>query len=146
MGYTTEFEGVLKFKHEISVPQVAKLNEFFGEDPNDHPEWKRREGDKYSYLQYELTKDMTGIKWDGNEKFYYAVEAINLIIDNMKAEFPEFELQGELLAQGEELGDVWKLEIVDGQATRKDIVMAGEIYECPHCDEQFRLSDAKLIK
>jgi hypothetical protein len=25
MGYTTEFNGVLRFKHELSVPQLAKL-------------------------------------------------------------------------------------------------------------------------
>lgn len=146
MGYSTDFEGVLKFKHSITVPEIAKLNEFFGENPDDHPEWKKRDGDKYSYLQYDLTKDMTGLQWDGNEKFYYAVEALNLIIDNMKAEFPEFELEGHLDAQGEEMSDRWVLQIVDGQAVRKDVVIEGEIYECPHCGEQVITSEAKLIK
>lgn len=146
MGYSTDFIGILEFKHNITVPEIVKLKTFFGENPDDHPEWKKREGDRYGYLQYELTDNMKGLEWDGNEKFYYAVEALNLIIDNMKAEFPDFELEGELQAQGEDMDDRWVLAIVDGQAVRRDVVISGEIYECPHCDEKFRLSDAKLIK
>lgn len=146
MGYTTEFEGALKFTRQLTVPELAMLQTFMGEDPDDHPEWIKNPGDKYSYIQYEITKDFTGIKWDGGEKFYYAVEALNLIIVNMQREFPDFGLTGELHAQGEEVRDRWILAIEDGKAVKKELKIEGAIYECPHCGEEVITSEAKQIQ
>lgn len=146
MGYSTEFEGILRFTHQLSVPQLAKLQSFFGENPDDHTDWLKTPGDKYSYVQYELTKDFTGLKWDGGEKFYYAVEALNLILLNMRAEWPDFGLEGQLEAQGEEMRDRWLLVIENGLAVRKEIKIEGSIYECPHCHEQVITSEAKQVQ
>jgi hypothetical protein len=146
MGYTTQFDGTLRFTHELSVPQLAKLQTFFGEDPSDHPEWLKEPGDQYSYLQYELTKDFTGLEWDGGEKFYNAVEALNLILLNMRAEWPGFGLEGELHAQGEDMRDRWVLAIENGRAVRRDVKIEGSIYECPGCGEHVITSEAKKIQ
>lgn len=39
----------------------------------------------------------------------------------MQKKFPNFKLTGGAIAQGEEIGDVWKLLIKDGKAIREDI-------------------------
>lgn len=56
MGYTTEFEGVLKFKHELSVSQLKRLGEMLGEDSRDHPEWGKYNAGHTGYIQWEVTK------------------------------------------------------------------------------------------
>ena len=43
MGYTTKFQGVLKFAKEPTIAELVKLKSFMGEDPDDHPEWIRLE-------------------------------------------------------------------------------------------------------
>ncbi len=48
-------------------------------------------------------------------------EKINLIIREMQKEFPDFGLTGEFFAQGDEVGDVWKLVMVNNVATVQDI-------------------------
>ena len=145
MGYQTDFDGVLKFKNEPSMQEIKKINKLMNFlDPDEHPEFLRNPGDKLSYIQFELTDDIDGIKWDGSEKFYNAVEAVNFILLNMRAEFPDFGFTGELLARGESAKDVWKLAIVDGKAVRVDISV-GDSYECPHCREEFLLSEAKKV-
>jgi hypothetical protein len=139
MGYTTKFEGTLKFAHTPTVEQIAALNEILGGDPDDHKQLREFyvRGESYSYLQYEVTRDMTGIKWDGGEKFYYAEHALNLILRYMRSKWPEFDLTGSLSAQGEEVGDVWQLVVKNGIAKRVDTPPAGEKIKCPHCDEEF---------
>ena len=137
MGYTTEFEGVLKFTSPLTAEQELYLIEMLGIDPNDKPELKQSA--KLSYIQYDLVKDKSGIEWDGNEKFYYAENACNFIIENMKEKFPDFGLEGELLAQGEEFGDIWKLAIVDGIAKRIDLKIDGHV-TCPECSHVFAVT------
>lgn len=39
MGYDTQFDGILKFKNELTLPQLAKIRTFLGEDCREHPEW-----------------------------------------------------------------------------------------------------------
>jgi hypothetical protein len=132
MGYSTDIEGKLFFTHELSVPQIKRLNEYFGEDGRDKPEWDFTKG-KIAYIQWELTKDMDGIEWDGNEKFYEIVNSVNFIIHNMRKEWPEFGLKGELLCQGEDLTDRWHLKIgADGFAYREDSNV--KTLKCPECD------------
>lgn len=136
MGYTTKFTGELKFTSEISSRCLAKVQSFFGEDCRDHKEWKA-EG---SYIDLEFNKDFSGIQWDDEtEKNNGMVSHVNLIINETKKEFPDFGLTGHLIAQGESFDDRWKLEIVDGVAVKKEIVMAVYKIKCPHCEEYFYL-------
>ena len=111
MGYTTQFEGSLKFKNELSLPMLKKLNEIIINQDNSFP----------GYINFEIEKDFSGIIHNNDEKSYEVVEQVNHIIGMMKIDFPEFELAGELLAQGEEIGDIWRLVIENGKAIEKAI-------------------------
>lgn len=136
MGYSTDFKGVLKFKKELTSTQLGKLNSFLGEDCREHPEWNRKD---LSYIDLELTDDFSGIQWDGSEKTYDLVEKVQLVIDQMKKEYPDFELEGEILAQGEDIEDRWFLVVENNVASRRDIAITGTKIKCPHCGEHFIL-------
>jgi hypothetical protein len=149
MGYSTEFRGELKIKN-ATLPMVKKLKTFLGQDIREHKEWinrtvpcewsnnKQRE---LTYIDFELTEEMDGIRWDGAEKFYDAVEKVNFITANMKKDFPDFEFEGELLAQGEEFDDRWKLVMKNGIAYQQQIAIKGKVITCPHCEEKFELEE-----
>lgn len=141
MGYTTEFSGELKFNQELTAKELAYLKQYLGEDPREHKEWEF-DGD-LSYIQFELNDDFTGIRWDGGEKFYYAVEAVNFLSKEMRKLKPTFAFKGQLLAQGEEIDDRWNLKMKDGVAINVPITPNGEKVRCPHCHEEFFTGDAE---
>jgi len=137
MGYSTEFTGELKFKKELSIPELTKIKTFLGEDCRDHAEWG---AEGLTYIDLELTKDFSGLKWDGSEKTYDLTDKVNLIITQMQTEFPEFGLTGQLIAQGEDIEDRWVLSINEnGKAVAKNVEVVGEQVKCPHCGESFKL-------
>lgn len=139
MGYTTEFKGELKFTKELTATQLAELASMLGQDCRQHPEWGTK--DLY-YIDLELTKDFSGIKWDGSEKTYGLENLVNVVIHQMRKKWPDFGLSGSLLAQGEEIGDIWQLTIGDdGLAKKVPVALAGRIVTCPHCDERFLLGE-----
>lgn len=136
MGYTTRFQGELKFIHEISVPQLKKLQSMFGEDCRDHPEWGDAKG--LYYIDFEMTKDYTGIQHSGAEKSYDVEKQVNVILREMRKEFPEFGLTGSLLAQGECMEDRWTLAMEeDGLAHKHKVVIQGQRVTCPECSHRF---------
>lgn len=135
MGYNTNFKGELTFTKELVASQIACLTKILGEDCRDHPEW----GDvgDLTYINLALTEDHTGLEWDCGEKTYEMHGLVNVVIDQMRKVMPEFGLEGELLAQGDEIGDSWKLVIVDGRA-EQDFTVQNHLYgkcEC-HCDHK----------
>lgn len=139
MGYSTSFKGELKFTKELKASELAELNKFLGEDCRDHPEWNAK---NLSYIDLELTKDFTGLQWNGAEKTYDLVEKTNVLIREMKKVCPNFELTGELLAQGEDVGDVWILAIENGVAKEKTIDLSHKKkVKCPHCRNEFFLEE-----
>ena len=135
MGYNTDFEGILEFTEPLTAEQELALGKILGELSSDvegilaPPKYR-------GYIQFEITPDKSGLEWDGNEKFYDAVDACNAVLMTMRRDFPEFGLQGALKAQGEEFGDVWKLAIVDGVAKRIDLKIDGHV-KCHECDHVF---------
>ena len=135
MGYTTEFSGELKFVVPLTAPELAFINAFFGEDPREHKEWNADR--EIGYIDLELTKDFSGIKWDGAEKNRGMVEAVNLIIEQMKKIKPDFAFYGAMQAQGEDMEDRWNLVIDNGIAKRVETPLPGEKIKCPHCEECF---------
>ena len=144
MGYTTSFKGELLFTKELKASELAELSKFLGEDCRDHPEWNNT---SLTYIDLKLNKDFTGLEWDGSEKTYDLVDKVNLIIDNMKTISPNFGLTGELLAQGEDVGDVWHLTIENGKAKYKKIDLSHKKkVTCPHCEEEFFLEEEKENK
>jgi len=145
MGYTTDFEGILKFKNDLSNLDLAYLNTFLGNDRRDlgYNDDSIYENGKYGsywyHIDLELAEDFSGIQWNGTEKCYDMEHIINFITDKMREKNPEFELTGELLAQGEDIEDRWRLVMVDGRATKVDFPKAGHKITCPNCEEQFFL-------
>jgi hypothetical protein len=136
MGYTTTFKGQLKFKNELNGKQLAKVKSFFGEDCREHPDWNC-DG---TYIDLRFTDDFSGIEWDDStEKNNGMVEHVNLIIAEMKKEYPDFELEGKLLAQGEDFEDRWMLVIENGIAVERKVEIVGTKVTCPHCGEKFVL-------
>lgn len=136
MGYTTTFKGVLKFKNEVTNKQLQKLQTFLGEDCRNHPEWHAT---NLSYIDLQLTDDFEGVEWDGSEKTYDFVEKVNLIIEQMQKEYPDFGFAGSLAAQGEDIDDRWALVIENDRAVKRETSIEGDVIECPHCGERFIL-------
>lgn len=65
---------------------------------------------------------------------------MNVVIREMRKEFPEFGLNGTLIAQGEEFDDRWALVIgEDGFASKQSLSISGEVVKCPHCGAKFAL-------
>jgi len=137
MGYSTEFIGELLFTKELKASEIVKIKSFLGRDCRAHPEWNAKH---LTYIDLELTDNLSGLKWDGSEKTYDLVEKVNLIIDMMKKDYPDFGLNGSLLAQGEDITDRWMLSIDEnGKAVQNKIEIKGKKITCPHCQENFIL-------
>ena len=138
MGYTTTFEGELKFTCEMKATELAALNDILGEDVREHREWNLDEAaSDFYYIDLELTKDFSGIKWNGSEKSYSMEQQVNAVINLMKRIKPDFGLAGQMEAQGEEPRDRWVLRMENGQAVKCEMKIEGPIYRCPHCDREF---------
>ncbi|KAF1006746.1 MAG: hypothetical protein GAK28_02422 [Luteibacter sp.] len=142
MGYNTRFNGTLTFTSEPSAAQLAKLNTFLGEDCREHPEWNA--GGKASYIDLVIARDFSGLEWDtGTEKTYGLEESVNVIVREMRKEWPSFGLAGTLIAQGEDFDDRWALVMgEDGFASRQPIAIAGNVVQCPHCKQKFAVESA----
>lgn len=138
MGYSTQFTGVLEFTKELKASELAKVKTFLGEDCREHPEWEKTD---LTYIDLELLDNFSGLQWNGAEKTYDLVEKVNLIIEQMQKNFPDFGLQGELIAQGEDLNDRWILKVENNVATERKIVVSGKKITCPHCGEDFILEN-----
>jgi hypothetical protein len=109
MGYSTSFKGELRFTSEPTAKQLAALKAICGEDCRDHPEWEGSEG--LYYVDLELTDDFSGIRWNGAEKTYGLERIVNVVLAEMRKQWPDFGLTGSLLAQGESLEDRWALHM-----------------------------------
>ena len=143
MGYTTKFKGKLSFASEPKASELAELNTILGEDCREHSEWGHT---GLSYIDLEITKDFTGLEWNGAEKTYDLVDKVNVVIEIMKNKYPKFGLTGELIAHGEEPGDVWKLVMENNVAYERKIEPASKIKKvtCPNCKHKFKLEDDKF--
>lgn len=136
MGYSTDFRGELRFATELRASELARLQSILGEDAREHKDWNA--GDVV-YIDLELTDEFDGIKWDGSEKTYAMVEAVNLVTRLMREACPDFRLTGSLLAQGEESEDRWMLVMDDvGIARKEEIRLTGERIKYPECGHNFR--------
>lgn len=120
MGYSTKFKGQLSFTSGNRFDsKLVKLETILGEDVRDHPEWNVPKDLWMTYIDLEITKDFTGLQWNGSEKTYGMEHAIPLIIRLMREDFPDFGLCGTLYAQGEEVGDVYTIEVYNDVITIK---------------------------
>jgi len=143
MGYSTDFKGELKFKKELTASQLALLKSFLGKDRRDIGFEEDSKvytlPDEYWYhIDLELTEDFSGIKWNGSEKTYDLDNIINFITVQMRKKYKDFELVGNLSAQGEDAEDRWLLEMVNGGAVRKELKTISKECTCPKCEEKIK--------
>lgn len=116
MGYTTKFSGKIHITPPLSEEEMGVLAEHYSEDSWPFsPERPQR-----SYCQWVPSDYGAGIQWDGGEKFYDSMQWMEYLIGQF---FGHSHLcNGEILAQGEEMGDVWKLVVVNNEVSRKDLL------------------------
>jgi len=127
MGYSTQFDGVLKFTQPLTLEQAREIESLEGEDIRDSKiiqtslikslEILKNQG--WNYIDLQLADNDSGIEWNGSEKSYDMVGQVNYLLAHMRSKWPEFGLSGEMLAQGDEIGDVWKLVIRTDWPSRK---------------------------
>lgn len=143
MGYNTRFSGVLKFATPVTVEMLAKLNTMLGEDANEIAT-PGVHGRDYGYIDLVVSKDFSGIEWDtGTEKTYFLEKSVNVVLAEMRKEWPEFGLTGQLLAQGEDMEDRWALVMEDdGLAHKRKVAITGQRVQCPDCGHRFILEQA----
>jgi|SRR5581483_6106921 len=141
MGYNTRFSGTLKFSTPVTVQMLAKLNTMLGEDAGKIAGSSDRD---YGFIDLVVSKDFSGIEWDsGSEKTYYLEKSVNVVITEMRKEWPEFGLTGQLMAQGEDMEDRWALVIEDdGLAHKRKVAITGQRVKCPDCGHKFILEQS----
>ena len=137
MGYTTQFIGEISIKPELKASQIKFIQGMFG----DIREWNPEDAEllDLTHFDFEFNEGFTGIRWDGSEKFYSAVECMQYIIDKSLEKWSELKFEGILQAQGEEFDDRWKLVVSGNKAEKINIAPTGKAIECPHCEEKFEL-------
>jgi len=141
MGYTTQFDGELLFTKPLTNEQRIALENIFDEDVRDHEDdWGVDTRETYmSYVDLEFNDDNTGMRWNGAEKTYEMDSLINLILRLMREKWPDFGVEGKMLAQGESIGDIWTITVDQktGNVVRTNLELTGKKVECPHCGEEF---------
>lgn len=102
MGYSTKFQGILKFSHPLTSGELKTLSTLLKEDVRDHPEWGEHE---FYYIDLCFDDSMTGLIWTGAEKTYNMDDIINFVLQKMRESHPTFGLYGIFKAQGEDIDD-----------------------------------------
>lgn len=134
MGYTTKFEGELLFRPSVTLEEVREVRSYLG---CKHDDIASDEYHKWNYMAFELSHQWNGIEWNGWEKFYGAVEAVNWLIAKVRETHPAFTLTGELKCRGEDPTGRWKLVMKDGIALRVEADVKGRLVTCPECEHQW---------
>lgn len=121
MGYTTDFSGQFSFDREVDAETIHFCNAMLQKDYRDADFPK--DTAPAAYLQWQITEDRLHLQWDGNEKFYEYEEWLQWLIDRVFV--PRgYMLSGKVVYQGEEVGDVGTLAIVDGRVIKSAAVFA----------------------
>lgn len=141
MGYTTDFEGRFKLNRKLKKKDQDFLTKFaetrrmarnvgpeFGVEGEFYVDGKGFAGQDSDetivdynrpprtqpglWCQWVPSEDGQFIQWDGSEKFYNYVEWLKYLIDKILA--PRgYKLNGVVGWQGEDRGDIGKIEVVD---------------------------------
>jgi hypothetical protein len=150
VGYTTEFSGRIEITPALNAEEINYLKKFAGTrrmDCEQGPYYADRggmagqdyndplvknynsppEGQPGLWCQWVPTEDGSAIEWDGGEKFYYAPEWMEYLIEHFVGADPQakavlpflqaHKLNGEITAQGEDIHDRWLLIVADNVVT-----------------------------
>jgi len=143
MGYNTEYMGILEFNKELTASQLSLINEILDSDFRDLSQEVQKAlvtGETYlTYINLVLTKNFSGVEWNGTEKSHSMVDAVNAVTNWMRIHggIKDFSFVGTMHCQGEDVDDKWDLIIEDGIAKRVQAPPKGIKIECPHCEEYF---------
>ena len=138
MGYTTDFEGRLLLSRDLTVKELAEFNKLtdYEEDSYRAIDPKYDERKLSSYMQWET--DGMSLYWNDGEKFYDYVEWLKWIIEVFFTPL-DVKLNGAINWQGEEIGDVGRIEVKNSVVTSRELKIE-DLVECPHCGEGFKLN------
>jgi len=137
MGYNTDFKGLLYFRRCMTLDEVVALKEILEKSLRGTVRFNGKD----LYIQLVIDKKVDGLEWDGGEKTYDMVDQVNYIQTEMWKTYPNFCLNGEFIAQGEDAFDRWKLVINEKTrlAEKVDIIKDDGEVQCPHCQEVFKI-------
>lgn len=110
MGYTTNFSGHITISPPASSTLIDRVNKFcetrHGGNTDPFPDMPG------FWCDFEGSPNGTKLSWNGSEKSYDMDLWLKVLIDRFFLP-ARLVLNGELLASGEEHGDVWKLCVKD---------------------------------
>lgn len=131
MGYNTSFEGEIVLSRHFSEEEEDWIENEIYATSCDGPIF-----DGWWALQHEDGL----IQWDGSEKTYDMKDQIKQLIHLLKTHPTAYDikLNGSFLAQGEEIGDIWRLDVKDNEVTRTNVLT--DLIECPNCSHRFKLT------
>jgi hypothetical protein len=141
MGYSTEYEGQLKFTKELTASQIAYLNQFLGEDIRDHRDWGFEELVPNYFIDLKFTPNFDGLEFTGAEKSNCMEHTIGFLLAQMRSKYPSFGLTGDILAQGEDIDDRYRIEVRDYLVTKVPVVTKRRKVTCPECDHTFYIDE-----
>lgn len=129
MGYTTEFDGEFKIEPKLDLDTLNELKDLADADHRD-------DTDKPGYYcQWVPTDDGTALQWDNGEKFYAYIEWLRYIIDKILA--PKgYRVNGSVLWQGEEIGDVGRITVADNAVKSQKLKV--DTITCPECGHEWK--------
>lgn len=106
MGYTTEFEGSFRFSRQLALDEKVQLDEISKAD------WRHDRTKPGYFCKWASDEHGKLIEWDGREKFYDYIEWLEWLIKNFFVP-KNISLNGTVLWQGEEIGDLGKIEVTN---------------------------------
>jgi hypothetical protein len=127
MGYNTDFSGSFKITPSLSETDLAFVEKFVEGGPSYAKDrgWPKAPN---SWCQWIPDPSGNFLRWDGGEKFYLYTEWLEYLIKNLLA--PRgYSLNGFVTWDGEESGDVGKIEVVNNHITVKPGAIVYEEYE-----------------
>lgn len=109
MGYNTKFSGAINLSRPLTLSEAKFILEA-NEDPN-----VIQGGHPSSYMQWVPTESLDAIVYDGNEKFYDYDKWMTWILGHMFR--LGIEANGDIIWQGESVGDVGTLSVKESVLT-----------------------------
>lgn len=110
MGYSTDFDGSVTISPPLTEEQANQIQNFSqqrqGGAMNPYP------GMPGIWCDWTVNDEGSSLFWNGSEKFYNYIEWLNYLIDNFFRPWG-CSLNGNIYWQGEEVGDVGKIKVIN---------------------------------
>jgi hypothetical protein len=113
MGYSTTFSGQIQIEPALDWKQRDEINEFCQAD-------HRTAGYPGIWCDWEVNEAGDRVGWNGNEKSYEMTRWAQYLIHTYFGPWGR-KLNGQMLAEGEDTGDVWLLMITENVVNTADV-------------------------